>query len=98
LWKPVSDSDGKLAIHTGPFNTSVIVNGELGENSGPGNGFGSLARFSRPGCGYSDPQIQVIDNGTGRRYEVGGQTTFTVPLPCNRHCLEGDAIVACTKR
>jgi hypothetical protein len=97
LWKPVSDSNGKLAIHTGPYDTIVIVNGEVGENSGPGNGYGSLARFSKPGCGYSTPQIQVVDNQSGLRYEVGGVTTFTVPNPCGRHCLVDGEIRACSK-
>lgn len=97
LWKPISDSNGKLAIHTGPYNTIVIVNGEVGENAGPGNGYGSLARFSKPGCGYPSPQIQVIDNSSGLRYEVGGSTTFTVPNPCGRHCLVEGEIKACSK-
>lgn len=97
LWKPVSDSNGKLAIHTGPYDTIVIVNGEVGENAGSGNGYGSLARFSKPGCGYPNPQIQVIDNQSGLRYEVSGATTFTVPNPCGRHCLIEGEIRACSK-
>lgn len=76
LWKPQSDSDGNLAIHTGPFGTTVIVNGVTGTNQGPGNGFGSLARFPRPGCAYGGARIEVLDS-QGLPYTVGGQTTFT---------------------
>lgn len=98
LWKPVSDSDGKLAIHTGPANTIVRVNGETGSNRGPGNGYGSLARFSRPGCAYPHPRIEVIDGATGLPYTVGGATTFTVPDPCQRFCVAGERLIACPKR
>lgn len=48
LWKPQADSDNNLAIHTGPSRTTVTVNGEVGINQGAGNGYGSLARFSKP--------------------------------------------------
>lgn len=96
LWKPESDSDGNLAIHTGPYDTIVIVNGETGENQGAGNGFGSLARFSKSGCGYPRPQIKVMSS-EGIPYTVLGKTTFTVPDPCQRHCLEGGQIVRCHK-
>lgn len=97
LWKPVSDSNGALAIHTGPYGTDVYVNGEKGQNQGSGNGYGSLARFSRPGCGYASPRIQVYDGSTGLPYTVGGSVSFTVPNPCGRNCLEGDTIQPCTK-
>lgn len=97
LWKPESDSDGHLAIHSGPFGADVIVNGERGQNQGPGNGYGSLARFSKSGCGYPAPRIQVIDSYSGLPYTVKGATTFTVPNPCGRHCLRGGSIVGCSK-
>jgi len=96
LWKPESDSDGNLAVHTGPSNTIVTVNGETGENQGGGNGFGSLARFSRNGCAYSQPSIKVM-NKDGIPYTIAGQTTFTVSDPCQRHCLEGGQLVRCYK-
>ncbi len=96
LWKPVSDSNGRLAIHTGPYDTTVIVNGEKGQNAGSGNGYGSLARFSRAGCGYPSPRIQVLASD-GIPYTVGGKTTFTVPNPCGRNCLSGGVISPCTK-
>ena len=97
LWKPTSDSNGNLAIHTGPFGTTVSVNGEIGQNQGGGNGFGSLARFSRPGCAYGNNRV-IVRSSSGFPYTVGGQTSFNVPDPCGRHCLQGGKIVACSKR
>ena len=96
LWKPASDNDGRLAVHTGPYGTTVIVNGEVGQNSGGGNGYGSLARFSKSGCAYGNPQIRVL-SANGLPYTVGGKATFTVANPCGRNCLEGQEIVACVK-
>ena len=97
LWKPESDSDGHLAIHTGPYGTEVIVNGERGRNQGPGNGYGSLARFSKGGCAYAAPRIQVVNSYSGLPYTVGGKSTFTLSSPCERHCLQGGEIVRCSK-
>ncbi len=98
LWKPVSDSDGRLAVHTGPYGTTVIVNGERGENKGGGNGYGSLARFSRAGCGYGGATVQVLAYD-GIPFTVGGRTSFTIPNPCGRYCVEGGSgqVVACSK-
>jgi len=97
LWKPVSDSDENLAIHSGPFGTTVLVNGVAGQNQGPGNGFGSLARFPRPGCAYGGARVEVLDSD-GLPYTVGGRTSFTIPSPCGRHCAtDGNAVVACVK-
>lgn len=97
LWKPVSDSDGRLAVHTGPYDTEVYVNDERGTNAGSGNGYGSLARFSKSGCGYPAPRIQVLDQSSGLPYTVGGSTTFTVADPCGRHCLTDGKIQSCSK-
>lgn len=97
LWKPVSDSDGNLAIHTGPFGTTVLVNGVAGRNQGPGNGYGSLARFPRPGCAYGGARIEVLDS-QGLPYTVGGKTSFSVPNPCGRFCAtDGNDVVGCVK-
>ena len=97
LWKPVADSDGNLAIHTGPFGTTVLVNGVAGRNQGPGNGYGSLARFSSPGCAYGGAKIEVLDS-QGLPYTVGGKTSFSVPNPCGRFCAtDGNDVVGCVK-
>jgi len=96
LWKPQADSDGNLAVHTGPSGTTVTINGEVGINQGAGNGYGSLARFSKPGCAYGSPRITVRASN-GLAYTVGGQTSFSVPAPCGRHCLIGELVIACAK-
>ena len=98
LWKPVSDSDGLLAIHTGPSGTTVVVNGETGVNKGGGNGYGSLARFSKTGCGYGGSARVQIFNSRGAAYTFNGSTTITIPNGCNRYCLNGSTFEQCVKR
>lgn len=98
LWKPISDSNGKLAVHTGPSGTSVIVNGVTGTNQGGGNGFGSLARFSQPGCAFgANVQVKVIDERTGAAYTFNGSDTITIPNGCNRSCIKDGVIALCPK-
>jgi hypothetical protein len=98
LWKPISDSDGNLAIHTEPSGTTVIVNGETGRNQGGGNGYGSLARFPKPGCAYG-PNVRVeVLNRNGAKYSVNGSTTITIPNGCNRYCVNGPSLEQCVKR
>lgn len=97
LWKPVSDSNSNLAVHTGPSNTHVIVNGEVGVDQGGGNGFGSLARFSQSGCSYGQARVQVIDGDSGFPYTVNGSTTILIPNGCQRTCLLDGQLAACTK-
>lgn len=97
LWKPVSDSTGKLAVHSAPYGASVKVNGELGVDQGAGNGYGSLARFSKPGCAYgNNVQVQVF-NSKGAAYTFNGATTITIPSGCSRTCLVGGTIAQCSK-
>ncbi|HMO01711.1 MAG TPA: hypothetical protein PKA79_01740 [Oligoflexia bacterium] len=100
LWKPVSDSDGKLAIHVDAFGATVIVNGERSvKDQGPGNGYGSLSRFSKQGCAYgNNVRIQILDKRSGKPYLVGGKTTSIVPRGCGRHCLQNGNWVACSKK
>jgi hypothetical protein len=85
LWKPVSDSDGRLAVHSVPFGTSVIVEGERGRNFGPGNGYGSLARFRKSGCGYGrNVRIKLISsNGTAFVFK-NGEDSAVIPDGCQR--------------
>ena len=97
LWKPVSDSNGRLAVHTEPYGASVKVNGELGTNQGAGNGYGSLARFTKAGCAYGgNVQVQVF-NEAGAAYTFNGSTTITIPNGCSRTCLEGGTLAQCSK-
>ena len=84
LWKPVSDNDGRLAVHSVPFGTSVIVSNERGANRGPGNGYGSLARFKKSGCGYGrNARIELILSD-GSKHMFGDKPFATVPDGCQR--------------
>jgi hypothetical protein len=97
LWKPVSDSDGRLAVHVTPAGT-VVVNGETGTMKGPGNGYAELGRFSKTGCGYgAGASVQILDR-EGVPLTLNGSDTITIPNGCNRYCLEGGQIVQCVKR
>jgi len=97
LFKPVSDSDGNLAVHVTPKG-SIVVNGEAGRMQGAGNGYAELGRFSKPGCGYgAGVKVQVLD-GDGVPLTLNGSDTITIPNGCNRYCLEGGQIVQCVKR
>ncbi len=97
LWKPISDSNGKLAVHVTPAGT-IVVNGETGTMQGPGNGYAELGRFVKPGCGYgAGAKVQVLDR-EGVPLTFNGSDTITIPNGCNRYCLEGGQIVQCVKR
>jgi hypothetical protein len=98
LWKPVSDSNGKLAIHSSPSDTTVIIGGETGTTQGGGNGYAQLGRFSKPGCGYGKNVRVTVVNSKGVPYRINGQDFLTVPDGCGRYCLKGGAIVPCPKR
>jgi hypothetical protein len=91
LWKPISDSTGKLAIHTSPYDTIVIVNGETGTNQGSGNGYGSLARFSKPGCAYGAATVRVV-NERGAAYLFNGQSEIKIPNGCDRWKKVGNSL------
>lgn len=84
LWKPVSDSDGRLAVHSVPYGTSVRVEGEVGRNQGPGNGYGSLARFRKSGCSYGkNVKLELILSG-GEKHTFKDKTFATIPDGCRR--------------
>lgn len=97
LWKPISDNDGRLAVHSSPAYTSVVVAGETGVNRGGGNGYGSLARFSKPGCAYGgNVSVQVL-NEEGLPYRFNGKTTITIPNGCQRYCIKNGELAVCPK-
>lgn len=98
LWKPVSDSNGKLAVHSSPSDTSVIISGETGTTQGGGNGYAQLSRFSKAGCGYGKNVRVTVVNSKGVPYRINGQDFLTVPDGCGRYCLKGGSIVPCPKR
>lgn len=76
LWKPVSDSNGKLVVllpsrYNGKVS-SVTVNGEKGSFSGIANGNRTHWRFSKPGAGYGS-NVRVVAATSS------GNVTWTVP-------------------
>lgn len=79
LWKPISDSTGKLAIHL-PVGSAgpISVNGETGAYGGYGNGNRYLGRFSKPGSAYgmnvpvSYPGLSGIIPDGSKRWEGAG--------------------------
>jgi hypothetical protein len=84
LWKPISDSDGRLAVHSVPYGTSVRVEGEMGRNQGGGNGYGSLARFRKTGCSYGkNVKLELILSG-GEKHTFKDKTFATIPDGCRR--------------
>lgn len=97
LWKPISDSNGKLAIHSTPADTVITVNGEVGQDFGPGNGYANLNRFSKSGCSYGKNVTVKLTNSKGAPYRVNGKTSITIPDGCQRYCLRNGSLVACPK-
>ena len=84
LWKPVSDNDGRLAVHSLPYGTSVRVDSERGIDRGPGNGFGSLARFRRSGCGYGKRVKLELILSDGSMHMFGDKPFAIIPDGCKR--------------
>lgn len=85
LWKPVSESNGNLAILVDPFQIDVRVNGTRLTNTGPSNGRGTTARANRPGCAFgANARVEFFDR-LGRRVLVdNGASSITVANGCNR--------------
>ncbi len=80
LWKPVSESNGKLAIHTpNDLHVTSITVGEEKKSTpdGIGNGYRPLWRFSKPGSAYGAPVRVTLNIADGRSHVVtvpnGGQ-------------------------
>lgn len=78
LWKPISDSTGKLAVLVPAGGGPVTVNGERGSYGGNGNGGRDHYRFSKPGGAYGTNIPCVCGFGTvmipdgALRYEGNG--------------------------
>jgi len=91
LWKPVSDNDGRLAIHSVPYGTTVVVEGETGRNSGPGNGYGSLARFRKSGCSYGKNVRVELITSDGSNFVFKNKNDFAIiPDGCRRWVIGTD--------
>lgn len=85
LWKPVSDSDGNLAILLPPGMTGKVAavrvlspDGQVleeGRHGGVGNGGREHFRFKRPGGGFPpNCQVQIL-------MKDGSQQTIPIPNP-----------------
>ena len=86
LWKPVSDSDGKLAVllpskYTGKIKELAIYSAlppssenlvERGRYSGVGNGDRTHFRFSKPGAGYPNGVyvVATLDDGSTIQFKI----------------------------
>jgi hypothetical protein len=67
-----------------PYGASVIVNGERGSDKGGGNGYGSLARFRKNGCGYGrNARVQLVMND-GSKFNFGDKDFAIIPDGCKR--------------
>lgn len=95
LWKPVSDKDGRLAVHSVPYGTKVVVKGETGRNEGAGNGYGSLARFRNSGCGYGKNVRFELVLSDGTKHKFGTQEFAVIPDGCRRWTVDpkGNAVI-----
>jgi len=98
LWKPVSDSDGRLAVHSAPYGTTIVVKGEKGRNAGPGNGYGSLARFSRSGCGYGRNVKVELRQSDGSSFQFGDKDFAIIPDGCKRWTISEKGNVAINRK
>lgn len=98
LWKPVSDSDGRLAVHSTPFGTTVVVKGETGRNRGPGNDYGSLARFSKNGCGYGKNVRLELILSDGSKFLFGSKPYATIPDGCSRFVVDQKGKVTANRK
>lgn len=73
LWKPVSDSNGRLVVLY-PYQAGAVsiydADSKLldtGADAGPSNGYASTVRFSKPGSAFQN--VVVVDS-TGRSFNV----------------------------
>lgn len=77
MWKPISDSGGKLAIHTpaGENIVKISVGGEIATNSAIANGKRGTFRFSKKGEAYGNAKVVLYyASGTIRTFYGTGAT------------------------
>jgi hypothetical protein len=89
LWKPVSESNGRVVVLVNPLNVRVDVQGAVTEsltNFGESNGRGTTARGSRPGCGYGSNVRLTFFNAQGVQIPVASEDGLSVVIPdgCRR--------------
>lgn len=88
LWKPVSDSNGKLVILHDAFAVQVSVEGAAssmsGQDTGPSNGYAATIRYPLSGCAYGSPTLRFKDR-LDRTVALGnGETSLRIPNGCER--------------
>ncbi len=89
IWKPESDSTGKLVVLVNPRNVRIEVQGDISEtlkDFGPSNGKGTTARANHTGCDFGDNVIlEFFEAATGKRIlSRTGKTALLVPDGCER--------------
>jgi hypothetical protein len=63
----------------------VVVEGENGRNAGPGNGYGSLARFRKNGCGYGkNVRLRLVMSDGSDYVFKNGNDYAVIPNGCSR--------------
>ncbi|HMO16588.1 MAG TPA: hypothetical protein PKA63_02170 [Oligoflexia bacterium] len=71
LWKPISESNGNLAILVDPRDITVVVTGAVSEtliNTGPSNGRGTTARSAaNPGARFGTNVLVEFFDENGKR-------------------------------
>lgn len=90
LWKPVSESNGNLAVLVDPESVDVVVKGavqETGSDRGPSNGRGTTSRFTHRGCTFgNDVVVEFYDRENGLLIPlVDGRENVVVPRGCDRY-------------
>lgn len=92
LWKPISDSTGKLAVHLPSRYTGNIASCQLvgagdtliengvygGDGNGDASGLRALFRFSKPGSAYPAGLVVLL------RLDDGGTVRWTIDRPSQR--------------
>ena len=84
LWKPVSDSNGKLAVvlpHSAMGKIiSMTIDGETVRPDSIGNGWRPHLRFSKPGSAYSGAFRIETSEGAWTGTAPGGKRTEPIPM------------------
>lgn len=88
LWKPVSESNGRLVILVDSFGVNASIEGASssmsGENRGPSNGYGSTIRYPLSGCGYGSATVRFYDSLDRVVPFANGDTSLRIGNGCER--------------
>lgn len=86
LWKPKSDTKGNIVvIHEDHCGAEAIVNGEVLEYKGAGNGRCGTYAGKKHGCNYgANIKVQLRDRKSGQYYTHNGEPHVIVPNGCQR--------------